>query len=273
MPYLRRLLGVLAMLSSMSASAENLWDGKWYAVPDKTHLSAHSFTLEKLGNGMWRYDSGDAIYILDPSGAPFPEPLQPRQSVITREISNRTIRFEEWVNGKPVLALTKSLSADGQQLAATTAYFDGEGKQRGVRQLMDVRVGTGRGLEGRWRELPQVSAAGTAKPPAQKPAKPFWVISSDAEGVMTWTIPASGEVLKGVPDGKQYASAGPGQPEGRTFKWDKLSPRHLMFYGYDRGHLVEEVSEELSTDGKRWTEWLWNPVYPEERDLRAYERR
>lgn len=261
------LLAVL--LGASTAQAQSLWVGNWIRVPEASRRSPHSFTLAVQPGGALRYDNGGDVLVLASGSEPTPKPFQPNASIRTTELTPVSFSYEEIVAEKAIARLEERLSADGQRLIGRRVSIANDGRER-AREVLAVRVGRGHGLTGRWRELPPPRAnGGSTLPP---PASPFWVITQDAAGEMTWTIPATGEVLRGAANGQLYPVSGALQLPGRTFTLKALSPRHLLWSFYENGHLVEHAEELLSADGKLWTDLIWKPAYPDEKDRFVYRR-
>lgn len=266
---MRRLLKSLCCLFPLFVSpalARSPWDGRWFLSPSRSHMSDHSFTLRKLADGLWRYDDGFAIYLFKTDGKAWPEPLEPTLTITARQPDPRSLDFTESGWGRPLQRFHKAVSADGSRLTGTHADVSPDGSTQNS-PVIDVREGPGAGLEGTWREL-----AAHASPAAPQ-THPNWVITSAGDGTMTWKLLATGEVLTGKPDGRARPDHGPQQPPGATFYWEYVSNRQIEFYYLDNGHLSERATERLSQDGKTWTDTVWTPAYPDEKDIRVYERR
>ncbi len=132
--------------------------------------------------------------------------------------------------------MEEQLSADGKRLIGRRISIANDGREK-VREVVAVRVASGRGLVGRWLELPPPRRNGGSA--LLRPGLPFWIIRQDVAGVTTWTIPQTGEILKGAADGRLYPVSGGIELPGRFFMLKMLSPRHLLWSFYENGHLIE----------------------------------
>lgn len=258
-----------ASLLSSAAAAQSAWVGRWFYVPEASRRSANSFTLAVLPGGRLRFDAGWEAFILGPGGRSRSELLHPATSVRTEMLTPASFRYVKEVDGHPVERVEQRLTSDGTRLLGHVTSIDDDGRES-KHDIVSSRVGSGKGLPGTWRELPpehdtvrEAARSGTPQP--------YWIISQDAAGVMTWRVVPTGEVLTGSADGKQHPSAGPHRA-GQSFSIKVLSPRHLQFFIYDNGHLIEQTDESLSADGKRWTDLLWTPAHPDEKDRLVYRR-
>jgi hypothetical protein len=144
-----------------------------------------------------------------------------------------------------------------------------------------VRVAGTSGFAGIWKEVPEgnshdVPAGGTnpnREPETRADRRPYWVISTAPDGVMSWFIPATGELIRGKPDGLPRPITGPQQPSRRTFVWQIRSARQIEFFASDNGHLVERATETLSADGQTFTDELWLVGHELEKDIRVFRKR
>lgn len=265
------MIGLLCVgLVVPAAQTQALWVGKWFSVPEASRRSAHSFTLAELPLGGLRYDNGGEVLILTRDAGPVPEPFLPSASIVTDKLTPTSFRFEEIVSGKAIRRVEEQLSPDGTRLVGQRTLIDADGRES-ARAVEALRVGPGRGLAGRWRQLAPPRTAGLASPLG--PPEPFWIIDQNAQGVMTWTIPQTGEVLKGKADGRPYPMGGTLALPGRTFTLKALSPRHLFWSFYDNGHLTEHAEERLSADGKLWIDLIWRPGHSKEKDRLVYRKK
>jgi len=172
----------------------------------------------------------------------------------------------------------KSDQAHGATLTGTytRVYPDGREVTSSTRA---VRLSGGPGLEGTWKEI---SATGTSTATAaaanskstnaaEQPRRPYWVISTSPDGVMTWFIPATGELIRGKADGRPRPITSPQQPAARTFVWKQVSPHRLEFFASDNGQLATAI-ETLSSDGRTFTDEIWAAGHEDEKDLNVYEK-
>lgn len=263
-------LAIAASLLTSAALARSPWVGRWFYVAEESRRSPVSFTLSALPGSRLRFDDGSKAFILASAGRPSPELLQPAASVRTEVLTRTALRYVEFIAGQPVERVEQRLSPDGTRLVGRRTSIGQDGREDG-HAIVSLRVGSGTGLAGTWREQPP--ARDTVRENASHaPRQPYWIISEDTAGIMTWRVVPTGEVLKGAVDGRRYPSAGPRQPAARSFSIKVLSPRHLQFFIYDGNHLVTRTDETLSSDGRRWTDLIWTPAHPDEKDRLVYRR-
>lgn len=260
------------LLISSPLFAATPWEGEWFLIPEKSSLSGHSFTLTKVAGGMWRYDDGSIIYLFKTDGKDYPEPLDPTLLIAARQSNPGTLELTESRSGKTVQRLSKSVSADRSRLVSIRTSVSRAGREH-TESAIDIREGVGSGLEGTWRELASSAESPAASAHPATPRQPFWVITSGHADEMTWQIPATGEMLTGKLDGQARPAHGPQVPAGETFSWEAISDKQIEFYYFVNGHLVERATERMSDDGKTWSDTLWAPAYPAEKDVRVFERR
>lgn len=277
------------------ADADHPWDGVWYLDASRSQLGLHSLTLARIANGMWRYDDGSSICNFRPDGTPYPELYAPDVTMTVTVSGTRTIDRLVSSYGRDEERDHWVLASDAQSFDATgtRVYPDGHEEVSTSRMM---RVGAGTGFEGKWREAADSLAAKTRAPRSsgrrsrghtgrspgstgaassgtttQAPG-PYWVISTSVDSVMTWFIPATGELLRGRPDGRPRPITGPQQPARRTFVWRQVSPRRIEFLASDSGHRISLAVETLSADGSTFSDTLWSPGHESEKDVRVFRR-
>lgn len=257
------------------AVANSSWDGLWYLDSGASTYAPHSFSLQHRDDGSWRYDDGSSIYVFRPNGKPWPQALAPGFTVIATLTSN-VLDITERGYGRDMERWRRVLSSDGRRITGTDTRFYPDGHEA-VSPLHTIRVGQGTGFAGRWTEPaePQVStnpaAAGPTAVAVQR--QPHFVISTASDGTMMWYLPATGELIRGRADGRGRPLLGPQQPLQRTFAWQWLGRRKLLFTCRDRGKLIETAVETLSADGRSFTDTLWSAGYPREQDHRVFIKR
>jgi hypothetical protein len=143
-----------------------------------------------------------------------------------------------------------------------------------------ARVAGTTGFEGKWKELGDAGALGkdpkTDSPASQlasQSGQPSWVISTSSDGVISWYVPATGELIRGKADGQPRPITGPQIPAGTTFVWKQISPYQLEFYASGDGRLREAAVEILAPDGKTFTDKLWKAGHEDEKDVTVYVKR
>jgi len=175
-------------------------------------------------------------------------------------------RWEPATDGAALTVTSTRIYPDGREITTTSSA---------------VRVAGGSGFAGTWREVPQNSARAASagapnpnrEPDTRVDSRAYWVISTAPDGVMSWFIPATAELIRGKPDGPPRPITGPQQPSRRTFMWKIRSARRIEFCASDNGHLVERAMETLSANGQTFTDELWLVGHEQEKDVRVFHKR
>ena len=270
-----RAVGAATWLIAACAQAGSPWDGLWYLDAAASRTAAHSFSLARLDNGKWQYGDGASATVFAIDGVPYPEPNAPDFTMSAR-MDGDVLELVEAAYGRDTERDRWTLAADGRTLvvSATRIYPDGV---EATSTTTAVRVAGDTGFAGTWKEKPDDAAASSATPappsaaPAgSAPSRPYWVISTSSDGVMSWFIPKTGELIRGRPDGRSRPITGPQQPAHRTFVWKQVSAERIDFFASDNGHLVATAIETLSPDGRTFTDTLWSPGHQDEKDVRVF---
>lgn len=256
------------------------WDGLWYLDKASSHFAAQTVTLSQLPNGWWRYGDGPAAALFVIDGKPYPEPNAPDFTMTARFIGNDALELVESAYGRDTERDRWALGKDAAflNITRTRVYPDGH---EVTSSSSAVRVAGVSGFAGSWKELaedspPSVPPAGanqTQEPDTVTSSRPYWVVSTAADGVMSWFIPATGELIRGKPDGRARPITGPQQPARRTFVWKATSAHRIEFFASDNGHLIARATETLSADGETFTDELWSVGREDEKDVRVFRKR
>jgi hypothetical protein len=203
----------------------------------------------------------------------------PENSTLTvTRMSERTLDYVVEGYGRVLERHHQELAADGKTLSerVTRIYPDGHEVEHAT---LAVRLSGTSGFEGTWKKLakdPRSTSATsqpvTAPPASAQPRRPYWVISTSSDGLMSWYIPATGELIRGKADGKPRPITGPQVPAGTTFVWKQITPYHIEFYASVNRHLVERATETLSPDSRTFTDALWNTGHEDEKDIRVFHK-
>jgi len=273
------LIGLFLTAFCRFAVASGPWDGLWFYDAGQSHESDHTYILSKLPNGMWNFDDGASSFPFAPDGRPYPE-LPSSFTLTVSAMSDRTFDYVEEGYGRVLERHHQELAADGKTLIGrvTRIYPDGHEVEHGT---LAVRVGSNTGLEGAWRELANGGRPASQSPSSQpatpsaasaQPHRLYWVISTSSDGVMSWYIPATGELIRGKADGRPRPITGPQVCEGTTFIWNETSPYRIEFYASINGRLVATAIETLSPDGKTFSDALWKTGHENEKDVRVFHK-
>ena len=273
---------VIIALDAVAALAYGAspWDGLWDLDKSNSHYSAHTYSLTRLPDGMWRYGDGPGASLFAIDGKPYPEPNAPDFTMTARMTAGGVLELIESGYGRDVQRDRWELSKDGAALSITSTRIYPDGHEV-TNTSSAVRVSGTLDFSGVWKEVQADDShnrpAGASDPhrdlQTHADSRPYWVISTAPNGVMSWFIPATGELIRGKPDGSPRPISGPQQPSGRTFVWKIRSARHLEFFASDNGHMVARASETLSVDGQTFTDELWSVGHENEKDIRVFRKR
>ena len=266
---------IAVALRAQPGNAASAWDGLWDLDKKASHYADHSFVLTRDAGGTWRYDDGSSIFHFRTDGRPRPEPLASGFSVIASTNANM-LDITERGYGRDMERLHVILSPDGNRLTGTDTSVYPDGREA-ASPVFALRLRPGSGFDGKWNE-PADATSGTeqsqpSSPPQTAETRPHFVISTADDGTMMWFLPATGELIRGRADGRFRPLVGPQQPSSRTFAWRWLGPRKLLFRCRDSGQLIETAIEELSPDGRTFTDTLWNAGHDDEKDVRVLVKR
>lgn len=271
-----RCLGLLGCVVTAGAQGASPWDGMWYLDTANSHFGEHHVALEQLPSGLWQYTQEASSTVLALDGRPYPEANAP-DFTMTARLRGNALELVESGYGRDIQRDRWELAEGGRSLRITSTriYPDGREVTSGSTA---TRLKGQSGFAGEWKiNAEEHSSSAIPKDPGQEradsaPSRPYWVISTAANGVMSWFIPATGELIRGKPDGRSHPLTGPQQPAGRTFAWKQVSAHQMEFFASDRGRLVERATETLSSDGTTFTDTLWSAGYEDEKDIRVFRK-
>jgi hypothetical protein len=260
---------------TIGVHAGSPWDGLWYLDKANSRFVDRLVTLEHLPKGMWRYTEGGSVAVFAPDGRPYPEANSP-DFTMTARLGRNTLELVESAYGRDMQRDRWELAQGGRSLLITATRIYPDGRDVTSRSTA-TRVEGESGFPGKWKiaaenESSDTTPADERQKAASAMPRPYWVISTAADGVMSWFMPATGELIRGKPDGRSRPLTGPQQPAGRRFAWKQVSPNHIEFFASDRGHLVGRATETLSADGTMFTDTLWSPGHEDEKDIRVFRK-
>ncbi|MEI9989060.1 MAG: hypothetical protein WDM86_03395 [Rhizomicrobium sp.] len=264
---------IVSALGVQPGIAASAWDGLWVLDDGASHYADHSFTLAQGADGTWRYDDGSSNYNFRTDGRPWPEPRAPGFSVVA-SVAGNLLDIVERGYGRDMERWHRILSPDGNRLTGSDTYVYPDGRET-TSSIFALRVGSGNGFDGKWNQPADVPSDTQPLRPSSPvkavatTSRPHFVISTADDGTMTWFLPATGELIRGRVDGRSRPLLGPQQPLRRTFAWRRLGPRKLLFTCRDSDQVIETAIEELSPDGRSFTDTLWNAGHDNEKDVRV----
>jgi hypothetical protein len=256
------------VLGTQPVVAAGAWDGLWVLDASASHYSGHSFTLMQEADGTWRYDDGASSYSFRADGRPWPERLASDFHIIARKNGN-AFDIVERGYGRDMERSHRVLSPGGNRITGSDTYIYPDGRET-TSPIFALRVGSGSGFDGTWN-VPAGSQPVVKNAIATSP--PHFVISTAEDGTMMWFLPATGELIRGRADGRFRPLVGPQQPTNRNFAWRWLGARKLLFTCRDGDQVIESAVEELSPDGRTFTDTLWSAGHNNEKDVRVLVKR
>jgi hypothetical protein len=260
----RIAFAAVLVLNSVPVQAASPWDGDWFVDRASSHAANSTFSLSTSEDGSWKYDAGDDFFVFSPNGNGSAHAGFRADTVITSiRMAERTFDYVESTFGKETSRRHMALSADGKTLLIHDVETRADGAQIPSDSIA-ARRGNTAGFGGTWEIVADggeaVASSGPVPrdaPPRAKPAKPTVVIFSDPDGLMSWDIPFSGEVIRGRVDGQRRPITGPLLPSNVTFTWRATSsPNRIEFVGRYGDHIAATAIEELSEDGATLTDTI-----------------
>jgi hypothetical protein len=270
-------IGLFAATACSYAVASSPWDGLWFYDAGQSHESDHTYTLSRQPDDIWHHDDGANSFPFAADGRPHPQLPENSTLTVTR-MSERTFDYVVEGYGRVVERHHQELAADGKTLSerVTRTYPDGHEVEHAT---LAVRLSGTSGFEGTWKKLaknPRITSATsqplTTPPASTQPRRPYWVISTSSDGLMSWYIPATGDLIRGKADGKPRPITGPQVSAGTTLFGSRSHPTTFEFYARVNRHLIERATETLSPDGRTFTDALWNTGHEDEKDIRVFHK-
>ena len=257
---MKKLLLACAMLvlPSLGAfAAENPWVGTWKLDPSKSHLVGDTIDYSKAPNGLIHYTDGStASFDFGLDGKEYKS--WGNHTVIWTPAGPNTWNTVVKQDGAVIYAARRELSADGKTLTITSTGNRPDGSPSNDVAVY-ARVGTGRGLVGKWRSTK-----------AEIPAPSVFAISSPSPGVLRFESPTFDVTFEGKIDGSDLAVKGPALPPGYTTSITATSPRTLSYVWKMNGKPDSYNIDTLAADGKSYASVSWNPGKKSEQTTSVY---
>jgi hypothetical protein len=246
---MRKLL--LAALTCVAlttpALAATPWDGTWKLDLSKSHLAGSSFTYSKNDNGTWRYSDGSQVsYDFALDGKPY-KAITSDYTLVATPNGDHAITFVYQFKGNTTSTSRQTLSADGKTLTDHNTGTHPDGSKIDDTTVY-TRVSGASGFFGKWRS----TKVNVSVPDS-------WIISTAADGTLTWNIPAYKETIQGKPDGTPLPISGPQVSPSVTIAIKQVSPHRMDYTVQFNGKTVGLGSQVLAADGKSFTDSSWNP--------------
>lgn len=266
----RQFLIVCLATCSACAAASEAWDGAWF-LDRAASQGATGIVLSWSKHDAWHFFDGYEDRSFIPDGRIH----RAKTSAIEHRASSPDplhLFMAEGIHGREYESYAFSLSPDLQTLTCTLMRLRWDGQPR-TRSIVYQRSSRGTTLQGSWKETEprptqkQPTVPTTAAPPPQ----PAWVIWKGSDGVMTWFIPSTGEMLRGKADRVWRRIEGP-YYDGMMFKWTRKTPHQLDFVAYSDGKPQEYAIETISPDGQTLTDTLWAPGHQDSKVISTFRR-
>jgi hypothetical protein len=149
----------VVLLNAVAASAYggSPWDGLWDLDRANSRLSAHTFSLTKLPDGMWRYGDGPSASVFAIDGKPYSEPNAPDFTMTARISPKGVLELIESGYGRDMQRDRWEPSKDGAALTVTSTRIYPDGREV-TNTSSAVRVAGTSGFAGIWKEVPEDNA-------------------------------------------------------------------------------------------------------------------
>lgn len=256
------LLGILLCCVAAPASASASWDGAWY--PD-AQASSWPKVIEIIGaaGGRWTMYDGAQVrpFMLDGTWHRFGSLATEYRAA---QPDQRTLVIAEAIHGREYSSYRLTLAADGTELTSERSQSDWSGR-RSTTTTQWIRRGKGTSFAGTWMPVPDRSRAVSLDGASKADRMPPLVAWTGEDGVITWYVVGTGELLRGKADGKRYPSIGP-IDEGEVFSWRIVNTHRLDFTSYLDGVPAYYATEIISDDGQTMTDTAW---YADHSDTKA----
>ena len=250
------ILCALAATSSCRTPSPD-WNGTWKMNPSKGNFQGSIFTISISPDGEYRADNGTSSFTFRCDEKE--RPIGNNRTEACVKSSDTVLDRTRKENGAKTNAYHWELSADGKVLTTTATAFRPTGPVI-TGQIVASRVSGSNGFAGQWRD------------PSYLQQHADTTLSLDTR-TLHIGYPSAGEYTDAPLDGVDAAVRGPHVPEGLTDAVQLVRRREISILAKRNGKVVEQISLELSTDGRVITYSWWNPDRPTDRGRFVYERK
>jgi len=250
---------LLCICASVAAHAASPWDGTWKLNRAKSHLTGSSYTYSQVANGKWHVSIGPLGLDITTDGKPYPVFDNDHMSMTTMPDAH-TLKTVNQFKGKTMSTSIDTLSADGNTISDITTGVHEDGTTYTTTET-DVRSGPGSGFLGTWTSTKESNSAPS-----------IFMISTASNGMVTFTNPTSKSTLTVKLDGTPAAPVGPSETEGVMVAYKAVSPRRLDYSVTLKGKKIVDGYDELSADGKTYTEVSWLVGKMSEKTTSVYDK-
>jgi hypothetical protein len=233
------------------------WNGTWKLNPSKGNFQGSIFTISISPDGEYRYDNGTSSFTFRCDGKD--RPIGNNRTEACVKSGDTVLDRTRKENGTKTNASRSELSAGGKVLTLTATAFRPTGPVV-TGQIVASRVSGSNGFAGQWRD------------PSYLQQHADMTLSLDTQ-TLHLGYPSAGQYIDAPLDGVDAAMRGPHAPEGLIDAVRLVRRREISILGKRNGKVVEQVSLELSNDGRIITYSWWNPDRPNDKGIFVYERK
>ena len=246
--------------ASPALFAASPWDGTWKLDRSKSHYEGQTFTYTKKPNGMWTVSDGAAVHFdFGTDGKPY-KTVDADDTTTTKMENDHSWTYTDEFKDKVVRKTHQEVSADGKTMIEHAISYRPDGTTA-QSDATYTRVGGTTGFAGKWKSTKVSSDAPES-----------FVISTAADGTITWSIPSEKSTVTGRPDGKPLPVKGPESPASFTIALTKVSERELSFIMAIAGKPLTDGKMTLAADGKSFLDTTWSPGKENEKGVSFYAR-
>jgi len=235
-------------------AADSPWDGTWKLNEAKSKMTGETETITKAGD-MYTVH-GPVSYKFACDGKEYPI-LEDRTIACTA--SGHTYTMMVKVKGNLVATSKHEISADEKTMMISTNSTKPDGTAVASSET-DVRVGTGTGLAGTWKDTKVNSSV------------PGAVMLKVHDGMLRWEDAGYKNASDIKLDGTPGPVTGPTVPSGLTATNKPEGPNKLVCTVMLNGKLLTTDVMTLSADGKSYTDVSWQPGKENEKRTYVYEK-
>jgi hypothetical protein len=239
-------LALICAATTLAAQTPSPWNGTWKLDRAKSHLTGTTFTQTRGANGMWTLTVGPLTYTWALDGKPYP--LDDKDHTISATLVDpHTLKSTFRFKGKTVAVATDVLSADGNTISDVTVNTREDGSTYTTKET-DTRTAPGEGFAGTWTSTKSSSSSNAP-----------WTISVSGDSI-TFSHPSEKFTLTAKLDGTPATTSTPTSPDaiaGTTYSFKKVSATRIDYSQSLNGKKIFEGYQELSADGKTYTDIGW----------------
>ncbi len=236
-------LALICAATTLTAQTTSPWNGTWKLDRAKSHLTGTSYTLSKDANGMWTATAGLITYTYALDGKPYPV-LDKEHTLTVTLVDPHTQKSVFQFKGKTTTLSTDHLSADGNTISDVTVNTREDGSTYTTKET-DTRTAPGEGFAGTWTSTKTSSSANNP-----------WTITVSGDSI-TFVNTAEKFTLTARLDGTPATPVSPDTIAGMTFSYKKVSATRIDYSQWLNDKKIYEGYQELSPDGKTYTDVGW----------------